>query len=179
MTPGAPDSGLAPVPLPNRLYRPRRKWTPAARRGPAPSRLRLGCAKARRPRPRGIARFFGPAPDQPEDAPHAQTGWRSGQSRASPSLRRNSLIYGKIQGIRPDSGSVGLAIVTDSLACTRTCAPDSLEPVTGNFVPRSRDSGGRDPLWSVPDHRGAALVGPIPSTEARTFMGSGRTFSLH
>jgi hypothetical protein len=63
----------------------------------------------------------------------------------------NSLIYGKIQGIRADSGSAGLATGPDSLACTRTCAPRSLEPGTGNFVPRSRDSRGLDPLRKVPD----------------------------
>ena len=50
-----------------------------------------------------------------------------------PDLRENT-------GNSSESGFPRLAIGPDSLACTRTCAPRSLGPGTGNFVPRSRDS---------------------------------------
>ena len=69
----------------------------------------------------------------------------------------NSLIYGKIQGICANSGSPGLAIGPDSLACTRTCAARSLEPGTGNFVPWSRDSLGHDLPLKLSDAKPAGI----------------------
>ena len=154
MTPGAPENGLAIILLTKRFHRPRRKGTPVARRGPAPCRLRLDFAKVLGQDPaesRGFLRLW---PSGRGKSLQQRTGWRSGQSSANPSLRPNSLIYGKIQGICPDSGSRGPVIGPDSLACTRTCAPGSLEPGTGNFVPRSRDWRGRGSCPALGDPPG-------------------------
>ena len=120
----------------------------------------LGRVASARPKPREIAGIFDPARPPPENSPDSRTSWRSGQSSANPPLCPNSLIYGKIPGIRADSGAAGLAIGPDSLACTRTCAPRSLEPGTGNFVPRSRDSHSRDPLRKAPDQLEKPVLGP-------------------
>ena len=52
--------GLALIPLTNRRNRPRRKWTPVARRGPAACGLRLGNAKTLGQKPaksRGFRRW--------------------------------------------------------------------------------------------------------------------------
>jgi hypothetical protein len=143
--------GLAPSPLSNRLYRPQRKHAALPRCGQPHGRLRLGSAKALAQRPakrRGFRRWVALSP-------RILGARRLVGGAGSPARTRlstpNSLIYGKIQGIRADSGSAGLATGPDSLACTRTCAPRSLEPGTGNFVPRSRDSRGLDPLRKVPD----------------------------
>jgi hypothetical protein len=153
---GAPENGLAPFPLSNRRNRPRRRPAASPRLGQPHGGLRLGCAKVLAQRPAESRGFLRLCPSARGKSLQQQTGWRSGQSSANPSLRPNSLIYGKIQGICADLGSRGLASGPDSLACTRTCAPRSLEPGTGNFVPRSRDSPGQDAPWKVPDRRGAA-----------------------
>jgi hypothetical protein len=111
----------------------------------------LGMREVARPKSREMAGNSPMARGSSDQSPDSQTGWRSGQSSASRSLRPNSLIYGKIQGIRADSGSSGLAMGPDSLPCTGAYTPLSLPPRTGNFVPRSRDSCGH----------------PIPSQQPR------------
>ena len=123
----------------------------------------LGMRNGARPKAREIAGMFDPARAQPESSPDARTGWRSGQSSANPSLRPDSLICGKIQGIRSDTGSAGLAIGPDSLPCTGAYAPRSLPLRTGNGVPRSTDSSGHDLPRKVPGGRGAGRGPPPPS----------------
>ena len=154
--------------------------------------LRLGWAKVLGQDPaesRGFLRLCASARGK---SLQRQTGWRSGQSGANPSLRPNSLYFPVDQGIRADSGSPGLAIGPDSPACTRTCAPRSLEPGTGNFVPRSRDS--RRPtgwprscdriavptliVWGAEDRRialslGRAVANRIPNSKPEIVEGCG------
>jgi hypothetical protein len=124
--------GLALIPLTNRRNRPRRKWTPVARRGPAACGLRLGNAKALAQRPakrRGFRRW-------PAARPISLCTRRLVGGAGSPARTRLfapiSLIYGKIQGIRTNSGSAGLAISPDSPARAGACTPRSLRSTTGN-----------------------------------------------
>ena len=70
----------------------------------------LGKREGARPKARETAGISPMARGPADQSLHSQTSWRSGQSSANPSLRPNSLIYGKIQGIRADSGAAGLAL---------------------------------------------------------------------
>ena len=130
------------------------KARPGTRRSP------LGMRKGARPRPRGIAGISQAVSECAQEV-SATADWLAERAvqREPVSPRPNSLIYGKIQGIRADSGAAGLAIGPDSLAWTRTWAPRSLEPGTGNFVLRSRDSYPR--RWGPVERR----AGPIRSVE--------------
>jgi hypothetical protein len=166
--------GLALIPVSNRDNRPQRKPAALAPWGRPHRCLRLGCAKALAQRPAKWRDSSGGL----SLGPKILRSRRLVGGGSSPARTRlctpNSLIYGKIQGIRADSGSAGVAIGTDSLARTSTCAPHSLETETGNFVLRSRDSRGHDLPQNVPDSRDTAPLRSVRSQapQARLFFGA-------
>ena len=134
-----PTDGLASIPLPNHRNSPQRKCAASLHWRQPHVRLRLGCGKGLGQSPakrRGFRRWIAPVPTSLCNSRLVGGAGSPARTRLS---SPNSLIYGKIQGIRADSGSAGLAVGPDSLASTRTYAPLSLEPGTGNFVPRSRE----------------------------------------
>jgi hypothetical protein len=60
--------------------------------GPATCWSPLGIREGARPKARETAGISAIARGPPDQSPRSQTGWRSGQSSANPSLRPNSLI---------------------------------------------------------------------------------------
>ena len=103
--------GLAPIPSTNRLYRPRRRRTAVARRRPARSRLRLGCAKALGQDPADSRGFLRPCPSARAKSLNSRLVGGAGSPARTRLSAPKSLILGKIQGNRATRGSAGPAIL--------------------------------------------------------------------
>ena len=151
---------LAPIPLPNHDNLSRRKHAASARGNRPHGGRRLGCAKGLGQSPAKSRDLSGRLALSPRILRTRRLVGGAGSPPRTGLSAPNSLIHGKIQGIRADSGSDGLAIGPVSLACTETCAPGFLEPVTGNLAPRSREFAWRR---SAPEGPGWPWRNPAPA----------------